>query len=437
MFVLQPICRGCREKRLGGAPQNRYTLPDRKTGPFAARVGYKGVSSRGGTPPGQIGGGWIDCASGNVYHGGVFCRRPASRVSLALFPGSSAAFPAASQAACLCTPAIRPGMIKSNKQRAALPASSRKRASRSNAAVEETAGEPAVDDSQDSGSHDSTNGNGNGDSHAPSTKRRRATAESMAASQRDISVSEFFAKNRHLLGFDNPRKALLTTIKEAVDNSLDACEEAGILPEIWVHIEQTGAEPLQGRRAGQRPGHRQDADPQDLRQAALRLEVSSPADEPRPAGHRHQRRRHVRRADHRQAGEDHLAASAQASRPITSKSRSTPRRTSPRFSTARAKGSTFRPARPAQKSSRSTASNGWKCHTARASRSNSRPSTSAAAAASTNIWNRRPIANPHVTLHYKDPDGSRARLSARPPKRCRPSPRRSSRIPTASSWACW
>jgi DNA topoisomerase-6 subunit B len=62
----------------------------------------------------------------------------------------------------------------------------------------------------------------------------------MAAKQRDISVSEFFAKNRHLLGFDNPRKALLTTVKEAVDNSLDACEEAGILPEIWVHIESTG-----------------------------------------------------------------------------------------------------------------------------------------------------------------------------------------------------
>ncbi|MBM4094264.1 MAG: DNA topoisomerase VI subunit B [Planctomycetes bacterium] len=60
----------------------------------------------------------------------------------------------------------------------------------------------------------------------------------MAAKQRDISVSEFFAKNRHLLGFDNPRKALLTTVKEAVDNSLDACEEAGIVPEIWVRIEQ-------------------------------------------------------------------------------------------------------------------------------------------------------------------------------------------------------
>src|SRR5215510_5423966 len=71
--------------------------------------------------------------------------------------------------------------------------------------------------------------------------RKRVTAESMAAKQRDISVSEFFAKNRHLLGFDNPRKALLTAVKEAVDNSLDACEEAGIIPELWVHIEPTGA----------------------------------------------------------------------------------------------------------------------------------------------------------------------------------------------------
>ena len=71
-------------------------------------------------------------------------------------------------------------------------------------------------------------------------RRRRATAKSMAAGQRDISVSEFFAKNRHLLGFDNPRKALLTTVKEAMDNGLDACEEAGILPEIWVHIQRVG-----------------------------------------------------------------------------------------------------------------------------------------------------------------------------------------------------
>jgi len=65
-----------------------------------------------------------------------------------------------------------------------------------------------------------------------------ATAETMAKAQRNISVSEFFAKNRHLLGFDNPRKALLTTVKEAVDNSLDACEEAGIAPVVEIRIDQ-------------------------------------------------------------------------------------------------------------------------------------------------------------------------------------------------------
>ncbi|MGB2823700.1 MAG: DNA topoisomerase VI subunit B [Phycisphaerae bacterium] len=69
---------------------------------------------------------------------------------------------------------------------------------------------------------------------------RYETAETMARSQRSISVSEFFAKNRHLLGFDNPRKALLTTIKEAVDNALDACEEAGILPVVEVRVEPVG-----------------------------------------------------------------------------------------------------------------------------------------------------------------------------------------------------
>jgi len=71
---------------------------------------------------------------------------------------------------------------------------------------------------------------------APVAHRR--TAEQLAKQQREISVSEFFTKNRHLLGFDNPRKALLTAVKEAVDNSLDACEEAGILPEVSVAVAQ-------------------------------------------------------------------------------------------------------------------------------------------------------------------------------------------------------
>ncbi|HKN48510.1 MAG TPA: DNA topoisomerase VI subunit B [Candidatus Polarisedimenticolia bacterium] len=73
---------------------------------------------------------------------------------------------------------------------------------------------------------------------APAPPRRRETAESLGRRQREISVAEFFQKNRHLLGFDNPAKALLTATKEAVDNSLDACEEAGILPALEIGIEE-------------------------------------------------------------------------------------------------------------------------------------------------------------------------------------------------------
>jgi DNA topoisomerase-6 subunit B len=75
-------------------------------------------------------------------------------------------------------------------------------------------------------------------SKASSKNSARRTASELALMQRDISISEFFAKNRHLLGFDNPSKALLTTVKEGVDNALDACEEAGALPEIIVEIKQ-------------------------------------------------------------------------------------------------------------------------------------------------------------------------------------------------------
>ena len=71
-------------------------------------------------------------------------------------------------------------------------------------------------------------------------KPKTVNAETMAKRQREISVSEFFTKNRHLLGFDSPRKALLTAVKEAVDNSLDACEEARILPDLKVTIERIG-----------------------------------------------------------------------------------------------------------------------------------------------------------------------------------------------------
>ncbi len=66
----------------------------------------------------------------------------------------------------------------------------------------------------------------------------KTIADDLAKKQKAISVSEFFVKNRHLLGFDNPAKSLLIGVKEIVDNALDACEEARIPPEIEIIITQ-------------------------------------------------------------------------------------------------------------------------------------------------------------------------------------------------------
>ncbi|MFO7652373.1 MAG: DNA topoisomerase VI subunit B [Candidatus Krumholzibacteriia bacterium] len=93
-------------------------------------------------------------------------------------------------------------------------------------------------------------------------------AVTLAGKQREISISEFFTKNRHLLGFDSPAKALLTTIKEAVDNSLDACEEAGMPPRIRVEIRP------EADRAGARVNGNGDA---------------AGSDTPRPGGQREER----------------------------------------------------------------------------------------------------------------------------------------------------
>jgi DNA topoisomerase-6 subunit B len=71
---------------------------------------------------------------------------------------------------------------------------------------------------------------------------RLVLADELAKQQRSISVAEFFEKNKHLLGFDSPTRGVITTIKEAVDNSLDACEEAQVLPDIFISIKKTGPE---------------------------------------------------------------------------------------------------------------------------------------------------------------------------------------------------
>src|SRR3954470_10390355 len=55
------------------------------------------------------------------------------------------------------------------------------------------------------------------------------------------STAEYFSKNLQQVGFSSQTKAVLTTLKEAVDNALDACEEDGILPEVHVEVEKVGS----------------------------------------------------------------------------------------------------------------------------------------------------------------------------------------------------
>jgi DNA topoisomerase-6 subunit B len=82
----------------------------------------------------------------------------------------------------------------------------------------------------------------------------RSLAEELASKQRQISVAEFFERNRQILGFDNPVRAVLTTVKEAVDNSLDACEEAQVLPDILVEITKEGTDRLRVAVTDNGPG---------------------------------------------------------------------------------------------------------------------------------------------------------------------------------------
>lgn len=80
---------------------------------------------------------------------------------------------------------------------------------------------------------------------APKRKRRsKSAAEKAAGEYQQTSVAKFFEKNKHILGFNNPVQSLITAVKEAVDNALDACEQAKILPSISVILEKVDAKEM-------------------------------------------------------------------------------------------------------------------------------------------------------------------------------------------------
>ena len=88
---------------------------------------------------------------------------------------------------------------------------------------------------------------------------RMGEAEEISSKQKQISISEFFEKNKHFLGFDTLQRAVITAVKEAVDNSLDACEEARILPDIRIELHRTKSDELQMTTQDNGPGIPRDA----------------------------------------------------------------------------------------------------------------------------------------------------------------------------------
>ena len=84
-------------------------------------------------------------------------------------------------------------------------------------------------------------------------------AEEISRKQKQVSISEFFEKNKHFLGFDTLQRSIITAVKESVDNSLDACEEARILPEIRVEIQRTQNDELKLITQDNGPGIPRDA----------------------------------------------------------------------------------------------------------------------------------------------------------------------------------
>jgi DNA topoisomerase-6 subunit B len=71
-----------------------------------------------------------------------------------------------------------------------------------------------------------------------SFENKQGVAQSLADEQKQTSIAEFFKQNKQMLGFGSKTRAIVTAVKEGVDNSLDAAEEAGILPDIRVDIEK-------------------------------------------------------------------------------------------------------------------------------------------------------------------------------------------------------
>jgi DNA topoisomerase VI subunit B len=240
------------------------------------------------------------------------------------------------------------------------------------------------------------------------------------------------------------RKALLTTVKEAVDNSLDACEEAGILPEIWVELRQVKADRFRVSIQDNGPGIVKKQIPLIFGKLLYGSKF-----------HRLRMSRGQQGIGISAAGMNGWMTTGMPVKIISKTSAKKPahyfelqintKKNQPEIKNGRGDGVDIPPGEAGHEYMQREGID-WVSHydaekgegarksrAARGSRSNWRPSISEGKGSVDEYLEQTAIANPHVTLHYQDPEGNRRAYAARR-RSCLPNRRRSSRILTAWSW---
>lgn len=71
---------------------------------------------------------------------------------------------------------------------------------------------------------------------------------------KELTASEFFRRNKQMLGFSGKIRSLTIVFHELITNSLDACEEAGILPDITIELKRLGKDHYLLKHADNGPG---------------------------------------------------------------------------------------------------------------------------------------------------------------------------------------
>jgi len=66
----------------------------------------------------------------------------------------------------------------------------------------------------------------------------------------EISPADFFYRNRDIAGFTSPSRAIFSSVRELVENSLDASDVTGLPPQIYIRLSQEDAEEAGSEEVG-------------------------------------------------------------------------------------------------------------------------------------------------------------------------------------------